>query len=240
MAGIFVLLAASWLLLYYFRRSGLSALGLLPVTKRLLQLLVGFMFAGALCLLIQVGHEAWIQAHWRIVPTANLQSIIYSFYWSFRSVLTEELMFRGALLYVLLQTIDPRKALALSAIAFGVYHWFSFGVFGNPFGMLIIFVSTGLMGWVWAYSFYKTASMALGIGLHLGWNFVYNLLSKGPLGDVWLKAQGGTPLDGWFSLVDFLMPILLVPLLTYWLVKYFFTDKNAVISSTLPSLTASS
>lgn len=225
MAGIFVLLAASWLLLHFFWRTGLAVLGYAPIGKRLLHFLIGFFFAGAICLLIQVCHEAWQKAHWMVVPTATLKSVLYSFYWSFRSVLTEELLFRGALLYVLLQTIGSRKALALSAIAFGVYHLFSYGVFGNPFAMLIVFVSTGLMGWVWAYSYYKTASMALGIGLHLGWNFVYNLLSKGPLGDVWLKAQEGTQIDGWFSLVDFLMPILLVPLLSYWMVKFFFSDK---------------
>lgn len=239
MAGIFVLLALSWILLYFFRRTGLAVLGYAPIAKRLLQFLIGVLFAGALCMLIQVCHEAWQKAHWIVVPTAALKSILYSFYWSFRSVLTEELMFRGALLYVLLQTIGTRKALALSAIAFGVYHWFSYGLFGNAFGMLIVFVSTGLMGWVWAYSFYKTSSMVLAIGLHLGWNFVYNLLSKGPLGYVWLKAQGGTQIDGWFSLVDFLMPIILVPLFSYWLVKYCFSGKNTVVSSSPPTLTTS-
>jgi hypothetical protein len=90
-------------------------------------------------------------------------------------VLTEELIFRGALLYILLQKIGSPKSIWISAIAFGVYHWFSYGVLGNLQAMILVFIRTGLMGYAWAWAFAKTRSILLPFGLHLGWNVTYKL-----------------------------------------------------------------
>jgi membrane protease YdiL (CAAX protease family) len=81
--------------------------------------------------------------------------------------LTEELVFRGAILYILISKIGSSRTILLSAILFGVYHWFSFGVIGNLMAMLFVFIGTGLMGYAWALAFSKTNSIFLPFGLHL-------------------------------------------------------------------------
>ncbi len=55
--------------------------------------------------------------------------------WNINSVLFEELLFRGYLLYKAIEWLGARKGCFLSAIAFGVYHWFSYGVIGNVIGV---------------------------------------------------------------------------------------------------------
>lgn len=84
----------------------------------------------------------------------------------------------------------PRVLLA--AAAFGVYHWFSYGIIGNPVMMAFVFVLTGAFGFMLAVAFATTKSIALPIGLHLGWNVVsYVGFSTGPLGPGFLVPGNG-------------------------------------------------
>ena len=153
--------------------------------------------------------------------------ILKSFWWDFKSVLTEELIFRGALLYILIKKIGSKKSILISAIAFGIYHWFSYGVLGNIMAMILVFIGTGLMGYAWAWAFSKTKSITLPFGLHLGWNFIYNtIFSKGPLGDLVLISKGGTELTDWFSLLNFVSGLVIVPLLVLMYVNYFAKDEE--------------
>jgi membrane protease YdiL (CAAX protease family) len=89
--------------------------------------------------------------------------------------------------------------------------------------MIYVFVSTGIMGLVWAYAFSKTKSMALPIGLHLGWNIIYNsVFSKGPWGDTLLilePTEDSIMLTGAISLINFIMPTVLVPLFIWIVVR---------------------
>jgi membrane protease YdiL (CAAX protease family) len=104
--------------------------------------------------------------------------------WNLRSVLYEELIFRGVILYILIIKLGHTKAIAISAIAFGVYHWFSFGAFGNIPGMIFIFISTGLMGLVLAYAYSKTLSLYIACAIHFGWNFTQMFMfSQGNMGN---------------------------------------------------------
>ncbi|MCY7293030.1 MAG: CPBP family intramembrane metalloprotease [Ferruginibacter sp.] len=66
--------------------------------------------------------------------------------WNVISVVIEELIFRCVPLYILIKKLGPSKAIIVSACAFGIYHWFSFGVIGNIPQMVIMFVITGLIG----------------------------------------------------------------------------------------------
>ena len=226
MIGILVLIAISWLLLYYTEKKNILALGFLPITKRIKQFLIGFFFTGILCILVQY-LEAYLKSSvWVLNENITAKIILKSFWWDFKSVLTEELVFRGALLYILIQKIGSKKSILISAIAFGIYHWFSYGVLGNIMGMILVFIGTGLMGYAWAWAFSKTKSILLPFGLHLGWNFVYNtIFSKGPLGELLLISEGGNELTNWISLLNFVSGLIIVPVFVLIFINYF-TEKE--------------
>jgi hypothetical protein len=98
----------------------------------------------------------------------------------FRNVLFEELIFRGALLYILIRRIGPSKAVLIAAIAFGIYHWFTIG-FGKPTQVAFFFLVMGLTGYVFARAFAKTGTILLPFALHFGFNFTIMILfSKNP------------------------------------------------------------
>lgn len=153
--------------------------------------------------------------------------ILKSSWWDVKSVLTEELIFRGALLYILIRKLGSRKGILISAIAFGIYHWFSYGVFGNLMAMVLVFIGTGLMGYAWAWAFSKTQSIMLPFGFHLGWNLIYNtIFSKGPLGESLVISQGGNELTGWASLLNFVSGLIIVPALVLICVRYFVKEET--------------
>ena len=69
-------------------------------------------------------------------------------------------------------------------MAIGIYHWFSFGIFGNIIPMIITFFITGTMGLLLAYGYTKTFSLYIPIAIHLGWNLTrIFIFSQGPIGN---------------------------------------------------------
>ncbi|TBW30027.1 CPBP family intramembrane glutamic endopeptidase [Gramella sp. KN1008] len=228
MIGIIIILAVSWLILYVFERRSLLALGFLPVLIRAGQFLMGFLITGLLCAGVQYMEVLISSAEWKI-NIAAFPMLLEMFWWDFRSVLTEELVFRGAILFVLIRKFGASGALLLSAIAFGVYHWFSFGIFGNFMPMLVIFIGTGLMGYAWALAFYKTESIIMPLGLHLGWNFFYNsIFSNGPLGEGLILTEGGQAISDWYSLIGLLLvPVIVLLIVIYWMPK---VQDNSIFS----------
>ncbi|MDF0705788.1 CPBP family intramembrane glutamic endopeptidase [Flagellimonas okinawensis] len=229
MIGVLVLIAISWLLLYLLEKKTILALGFFPVAKRLKQFLIGFLVTAVLCVLVQL-LEAYLKSStWVLNQNISAAAILHSFWWDVKSVLTEELIFRGALLYLLIQKIGTTKSILISAIAFGIYHWFSYGVLGNAMAMILVFIGTGLMGYAWAWAFSKTKSIMLPFGLHLGWNFIYNsIFSKGPLGDLALISKGGHELTDWASLLNFVSGLVLVPIIVLLYVRYFVKKETEV------------
>ena len=227
MIGILVALAISWLILFLSEKQNILALGFFPIVKRLKQFLIGFLITGILCVLVQYLESYLKSSTWVLNENITNKIILKSFWWDFKSVLTEELIFRGALLYILIQKIGSRKSVLISAIAFGIYHWFSFGVVGNIIAMILVFIGTGLMGYAWAWAFSKTKSIILPLGLHLGWNFVHNtIFSKGPLGELVLISKSRIELTDWTSLLNFVIGLVIVPILVLIYVKYFVKEEK--------------
>lgn len=229
MIGILVALAISWLLLFLIEKENILALGFLPIVKRLKQFLMGFFITGILCVLVQYLESYLKSSTWVLNKDISSGIVLKSFWWDFKSVLTEELIFRGALLYILIQKTGSRKSILISAIAFGIYHWFSYGVLGNVVAMIVVFIGTGLMGYAWAWAFSKTKSIMLPFGLHLGWNFIYNtIFSKGPLGELVLISKGGNELTDWSSLLNFVSGLVIVPFLVLIFIKYFVKKEKKI------------
>lgn len=212
MAGIIVELIISGLLLWFFEKKHLTALGIGIEPKRMRDLGYGFLGAAICCTV----YHLLTTLHWRFNKMFSLNAI----WWVLKSVLFEELAFRGALLYIAIKKLGVTKACILSALCFGIYHVFSYGAYGNPMNAIMIVLITGLVGLTLAYAFANTQSMYLPIGLHLGWNLINILVfSPGPLGKQLLVKGSNTGLVGVPSLLVFLLQIFALPLFTAWYLK---------------------
>ncbi|MGN7867177.1 lysostaphin resistance A-like protein [Chryseobacterium sp. 22458] len=216
MIGIIIELIISWLLLRFIAKKDLSVLGLKPDSTRLIHWSAGLILAAAVCSLYHIMTTAFISNSWILNKQFTLSAALTGLWWVLKSVLFEELLFRGALLYLAIEKWGNTKACIFSAACFGIYHWFSYNAFGNPFQMGIIFVMTAIFGWMLAESFAKTKSLYLPIGLHLGWNlFNIVIFSNGPLGKQLFMKANESHLEGIPSLLVFLFQIVALPLLIY-------------------------
>lgn len=178
MIGIIVQLLLSWLLIWFFEKKNLAVLGLKPTKKRVLDFAVFFLvtaFFAASGFLMSM----YFGQRWALNPAFTATLLLEGLWWNIKSVLFEELIFRGVIFYILIRRLGVTKAIIISAIAFGIYHWFSFGVFGDPQKMAIIFLITGLAGVMYAYGYAKTASLYVPCAIHLGWNFTRNFIFSG-------------------------------------------------------------
>lgn len=194
MLGIIVQLAISWLIIWVIEKRSLSVLGFFPTKRRLLDFAI-FFFVTAICcaaaflLKMYFGKQQWI-----INPKLSPGLIWEGTWWNIKSVLFEELIFRGVPLYILIKRLGAVKGIIISAIAFGVYHWFSFGVVGNIIPMIAVFLITGLMGLLLANGYAKTFSLYIPIAIHLGWNLTQNFIfSQGPIGNGIFVPVGSAP-----------------------------------------------
>lgn len=188
-----LLILLSWLLLR-IEGKGLAELGFNAPSLRARQFAVGFCFTATAAAIQQLGFAHAAGTEWIVNPQLTSALPLKSLQWNANSVLYEELLFRGYLLYQAIRLLGARRAVLLDAAAFGIYHWFSFGVLGNPVAMAFVFIFTGMFGMMFALAFSATKSLALPVGLHLGWNLVTNLMfSAGPLGATLLVAAHGAP-----------------------------------------------
>ncbi|MFT3911519.1 MAG: CPBP family intramembrane metalloprotease [Ferruginibacter sp.] len=176
MIGIIVQLLISWLLVWLFEKNNLKVLGFFPTKKRLLHFLLFFIVTAILCSTGFLFKMYFAKQEWVINPKLSANLILTGVWWNIKSVLFEELIFRGVLFYILIQKLGSTKAIIISAIAFGIYHWFSFEVTGNPLQMAIVFLTTGIMGLLYAYGYSKTFSLYVPCAIHLGWNLTTSVV----------------------------------------------------------------
>jgi membrane protease YdiL (CAAX protease family) len=216
MIGLITELVVSWILLWLFNKSNLLVLGLKPSKKRILDFTFGLISSSILCGLSFYLVAKISNTKLDVNPNFTAKTFFNSTFWMLKSVLGEEFLFRGALLYIGIKKLGLKNACILSSIAFGVYHWFSYGIFGNIPQMIYIFILTGIGGLLFAFSFARTKSMWLPIGLHLGWNLISVVVfSQGPLGNQMLISSGGHRIEGIWSTFFFIYQIATLPLVTY-------------------------
>ncbi len=220
MAGIIVELIVSWLLLWFIYKKNLAVLGFRPTKNRLMNFFVGLFIAASCCILYQIMTTSFVNNSWRLNKQMTGKIFLESSRWTFISVLYEELIFRGALLYIAIKKIGVLKACILSAVCFGIYHWFTFNAFGNPVMMIFTFLMTAIVGFTWAFAFAKTGSLFLATGLHLGWNLVYNIVfTNGNYGQALLVRANANQLQGVLSMLVFLFQVFALPIITLWYLK---------------------
>lgn len=184
MLQLIVLLAVSWLLLWFFEKKNLSVLGMVPDRSRaalfiILFLVSGVFSASAYLLRMIIAQETYV-----LDRSLNIQSFLLECWHQFRTVLTEELLCRGAVLYILIRRIGRRNAILISAVFFALLHWMNAGVWGDFTQMAIVFTFTFLMGLLLAYAYTRTFSLLIPFAIHLGWNLVQNyIFPGGPAGN---------------------------------------------------------
>ncbi|MBL0882922.1 MAG: CPBP family intramembrane metalloprotease [Chitinophagaceae bacterium] len=236
MIGILVQLLLSGLLLWWIEKQSLSVLGWQPSQKRLFQFVAGFFLTMILATTYHLIHAILTGTDWQKNPAFQFSDLFNGLWWMLRSVVYEELIFRGALFYIALRKLGVTKALWLSVIAFGIYHWFSFGAWGQPIQMIFIFLITAAAGWMYSHAFIKTGSLYSVIGLHFGWNSVGSLVfSQGSIGK-YILIPVKDPLfqqNEWASFLFMFLYQFLVPAFITWLwlrkydgEKYFKKEKS--------------
>lgn len=231
MLGLLIIIGASWLLLYVAGKEHLNCLGVKPIKKRSLQFLTGLFFIALLRLLLIYFETQVKSIQWGVQNDISFSMIIQAFWYHLKSALTEDLIFRGAVLYLLIKRIGVQKGLILSAIAFGIYHWFSYGMIGsNLVPLIYVLITTGLTGYVWGYTFTKTESIMMPLGFHLGWNFITTLFYPSqPYGQLLYKELSNIELSEINNLY-YVIAIGLIPsLITYLFVN--FTSKKLALKN---------
>lgn len=182
MIGIIVQLAISWVIIWLIERKDLGVLGFRPTKRRALEFCLFFMIT-AFCASLGFFMRMYFGERWQLNPDFTWKLLVNGFWWNIKSVLFEELIFRGVIFYILIRRLGVSRAILISSVAFGIYHWFSFDIIGNVPQMIMAFILTGLMGALYAYGYSKTFSLYVPCAIHLGWNFTRNFVfSEGNIG----------------------------------------------------------
>jgi hypothetical protein len=180
MIGLIIELLLSWVLLHFIEHRNLSVLGFKPTARRLRLAAMGFLLGVVYLTAFYLVQAALLHNPYHFNTAYSPPDMLKGLWYVFRNVLFEELIFRGALLYILIRRIGPSKAVLIAAIAFGIYHWFTIG-FGKPTQVAFFFLVMGLTGYVFARAFAKTGTILLPFALHFGFNFTIMILfSKNP------------------------------------------------------------
>src|SRR5688500_7879100 len=198
MLGIIIQLILSWIIVFAIERKHLGVLGLAPSKQRIKELGLFFLVSSICCALGFIIKIISNDQVWHLNPKLSFMLVLEGFWWNLKSVLFEELIFRGVLLYILIRRLGSAYAMVISAAAFGIYHWFSYGIIGNPEQMTYVFILTGMMGLLLAYAYNKTFSLYVPIAIHLGWNLVQNFIfSSGPIDDGIFISRNAFRTDSW-------------------------------------------
>lgn len=231
---VLIFIVISWLSIHLVEQRNIFRSWLTPANQRLKEFTLGFVLMAAFCLVTQLFFSFINGISWTISEEITISKFLYAGALDINSVLFEELLFRGVLLYGLIKYTNQHKAIAISAAAFGIYHWITYGVLGNILGMALVFITTGLMGYVFAKAYVKTKSIILPIGLHLGWNWTNNsLFSNGPDGTILLVTDQTVTLEGPFAIISFLW-YLIIPAVVLIILKTDIFDRLRFSSPTEP------
>ncbi len=167
--------------------------------RRFQHLIVGFLLAGGLLLLMGWGMVQMGFYRPNDKAPALAKAIFQALSTGFAVALIEEILFRGALMALILRTARPLPALIFLSAFFAVVHFLKppgdieippvtwstgfwavgqiFSQFREPAFLAAEFATLFSVGWILGYARLKTASLWMPIGLHAGWVFGIKLYS---------------------------------------------------------------
>ncbi|RZS93891.1 CPBP family intramembrane glutamic endopeptidase [Aquimarina brevivitae] len=216
MIGIAVLLVLSHVLLKFILKKNLMVLGWTPIGRQLFTFLCGTVLALVIHFLTVYLSELLGLQTFTYNDNYACSMLFRSLFYHLQSAFTEELVFRGALLFIVMNRFGIRKALFISAFFFGIYHWFSYNIWDKHLiAYVYVFIATGFMGYVYGYSYAKSGTILLPLGLHLGWNYLATLCCDAvPYGELLFESARAVTYDEkvetWYSLLKAIMPPLLM------------------------------
>lgn len=221
MIAIAIELLVSWFLLKYFCHRDLKVLGFYAKSKPLFLSLVVPMFY---LFILYLGIAYLVENPYKFNPHYTPENFFQSLYYVSKAVVFEELIFRGALLYILVNRYGKTRAAFIAAVAFGVYHWFSYGIIGHLFEMLTVFISTAIIGYLLACICIKTGKIIFPIALHFAYNFTTMVVfskEKNIGQQLLVKAHAVDPVrpEGIFPLFVIIIYYVGFPVLCYIFLK---------------------
>jgi membrane protease YdiL (CAAX protease family) len=223
MIGVLVQLAVSWLIVWLYEKGDLGCLGLRPTKKRLSAFVLFFIVAAAFSASGFLLKMLIAKQSWQLNPLINARLILEGTWFVAKSVLFEELIFRGVLLYILIKKLGATRAIIISSVAFGIYHWFSHELWGNPVQMAVEFFGTGTMGLVLAYGYAKSFSMYIPVAIHFGWNIIQMVVFSGNTIGNQVLVEGVPPPVVTVSYLSYytmlFLPLVACLLVIAWLLK---------------------
>jgi len=174
MLQLICLVLASWALLHYFSHQSLQVLGIRLTSKQIFVCLAFFLLSAFFSSLTYIGRALFAQEQFVFNANLSVQQIATDLWYQFRTVCTEELLFRGALFYLLWKRLGAKSAIWISSVLFALMHVLQPQVWSQPATALLLFVYTLGMGLLLSYSFVKTQTIWVPLAIHLGWNLVQN------------------------------------------------------------------
>jgi hypothetical protein len=209
--------------LHFIEKKNIEALGIIPTKKRISQFIIGFFVIISINLIAILIESFALNVSWKQNDTIHYNLLFDAFVYHIRSALTEDLVFRGAILYILIQRIGAKKGIFISALVFGVYHIFSYGMTNSSIiAILYVTLITGFTGYVWAYTFHKTKSIMLGLGFHLGYNYIMSIFYENqPYGELIFQEVSKIHLEDWNWLFYHIPKGLFPSILTFIFVKFY-------------------
>lgn len=171
MIAALIALLLTWVVLHFIEHQSLEALGFRPTPRRLKLAARGILLTAAFLVIYYLLETVAWHTYYRLNLGFSTSWLLTSLWTILVSALFEELVFRGALLYILIKRIGRTKAVLISAVAFGVYHWFLVGIHSIP-QMTLLFFSMAWTGYVFAEAFAVTGSILIPLALHFASNFI--------------------------------------------------------------------
>ena len=223
MVEIIGLLAISWLLIWLFEKGNLSVLGLSPTKSRLTYFVILFIVTALCCSTGFLMRMLFAKEQFVLNPNLNATLIVIGAWSVLKSVLFEELLSRGILLYILIKKIGQKWAILISAIIFGALHWNNMETLGDIRQMAIIFFWPFIFGLLFAYAYAKSFSLYFPIAIHFGWNLSQNFIFPERLSENTLFVSALQPIVTVSYFVFFTM--LLLPKISAIVIDYLIINR---------------
>ncbi|MCC2617801.1 CPBP family intramembrane metalloprotease [Aestuariibacter halophilus] len=152
------------------RNERLTNVGLSLSGRSVRLLHIGLLF-GCAQIAVLVG-TIWLAGgvQFSLNPHSSVQALTSGFYVFLCAALMEELLFRGFVFQRLIDGLGNWPALIGMGVLFSMAHWTNPDFQGDT--LVWASLDMGLGAILWGLAYIRTGSLALPIGMHLGWNWL--------------------------------------------------------------------